>query len=129
MMTFSEVRKLIRRDPSSASLKACGDALDEGTVADLEGGPADTAVSEAVGTYSIRRNTAKASDIEIIGIDELLQTLHRLPPEDRILIFSFSGQEFIFSVFVHAEDQSIVGCIRVRRRRDAPPSLKEQRLA
>jgi hypothetical protein len=76
--------------------------------------------SEARALFAMRRRSARAAGIETDGMDDLLRQLDELSV-DRVLIFSFSGREFVFSVFVDELNERIVGCIRISRREGMPP--------
>lgn len=128
MMNFGDVRRLVAAGTSDV-LRVCSRALDEGIVSDAGDGPGRLTAGEALATFAIRRITSATAGIETMGFDEVLRELNDLPPEGQVLIFSFTGINYIFSVFIDATRESAIGCIRIRKRDDMPPSLKDQGLA
>jgi hypothetical protein len=127
MMNFAQIESLVR-ERSSAVHAACAAALDEGSVGRVGERPGHLAAREALATFSARKRTAAKAGIVIDGIDELLGALGTLDPADQVLVFHFSGNELVFSVFVHAQRESIVGGIQVHERKGMPPSLGDRGL-
>ena len=111
-LSFANVRALVAAARNeSAALRECADALHASAYEEV--GPGRTTVREALATFQIRRHTAREAGIAVEGIDELLATLCGMSPESELGLFSFSGTDRVFTVFI--ADDRLAGCIRVTR--------------
>src|SRR5688500_640609 len=114
MMTFRELRDLVGQEQSKGlSFQECHDALNEQEYEEL--GPGSLAAGEAIQIFRLRRDTARRAQKDVAGLDEAINALERLSPDDKILLFHFSGREMVFSVFVSEKSGELLGCVRVRR--------------
>lgn len=123
MIGFERVQKLVK-EMTTVSGRACAAALADGSVSEVGSQPGSMRASEARALFSIRMDSARGAGIEINGIEDLLDQLAKMSV-GRVLIYSFSGRTYVFSVFVDELSESIVGCIQIVRRENMPPSLKD----
>lgn len=114
MMTFQDLRKLIASErTNSLRFQECHNALNEEAYEEL--GPGALTAEEAAQIFRLRRETARRSRKDVVGLDETIDVLERLPRDDRILLFHLSCREQVFSIFVSDRSGGLLGCVRVRR--------------
>ena len=116
MTTFDDVRAAVRAARArSPAFSECAEALDDAPALE-ELGPGRTTASEALATFSTRRETARRGGIDSSGVEETVDALRSMPRDEELLLFHFSAPDRLFTIFVSASDGRPVGCIRVMRR-------------
>jgi hypothetical protein len=115
MMTFNEV-VLTLRDSNSETVSALRRALEAGDVSPVRPGPGREAAGTLRGTFKVREKTSEAAGITRFGFDGALRGLERLDQEELVLVYHFSGNADVFTLFIREADRSLIGCIQVDRR-------------
>jgi hypothetical protein len=103
--------------PSFDCSRECAQALEAEHFDEV--GPGRMTAREAAADFAIRERTARAAGIDTCGISETLDALQRVPGNQEVLLFHFSGLRRIFTVFLHTNGV-VFGCIRVKRRPEPP---------
>lgn len=86
-----------------------------GDVQPLWPGPGTESASSLRATFAIREKTAAAAGVRSLGLGATIERLAALPAEDQIVLYHFSGDVRIFSVFVRKVDEQVVGVVMVDR--------------
>src|SRR5262245_47690651 len=96
-MTFEALQEHLARSDGPANREL--EDLKAGRVAALPG-PGNEAARTLRSTFTIRAKTSAAAGIGTLGLEATLEQLIALPPEERVVLFPFSGATRIFTVFV-----------------------------
>ena len=86
--------------------------LSAGRVSAISEKPGREAARSLYATFSLRAGRASAAGHPVLGIETTLSRLGALAPDANVLLFGFSGQKWLFSVFVHETDAAVLGVIR-----------------
>jgi hypothetical protein len=89
-------------------------ALMEGTIE--PDGCGELSAKAAAETLRIRQQTTRRANTHTSGFANVIMALEQRPVDERIMLFHFSAEDRIFTVFVTSSDE-ILGCVRVARER------------
>jgi hypothetical protein len=113
MMTFSEVRAAVAQQCSDDDcLRECCEGLASADVHAMLPGPGHMTAGDAFQTFRIRLGTSRSAAIETCGLDKVVAALGALQADEIILLFHFSSQSWLFTIFVQSSRRSIVGYVR-----------------
>ncbi len=116
MMTFEELRNLLSEPtPGFHAIKECVEGLTSGDLEEMAPGPGHLTARTALEKYRVRAATTAEGGADTKGFPETLEELAKLPAEETVLLFHFSSQPKLFTVFVSESTRRIVGCLRVTR--------------
>jgi hypothetical protein len=113
-VTFDELLKQLAASEGTASNELTA-SVDAGEVTPVLPGPGSEIARSLHATFAIRARTSAAAGIRTVGLQTVLSQLETLNPEERVLLFHFSGDRRVFSVFVRECDLSIIGILAVDR--------------
>jgi hypothetical protein len=102
-------------DPAGAQLAADFRA---GLVQAVLPGPGHEQARSLGATFAVRAKTSAAAGIRTLGLETTVSRLNALAPETSVLLFHFSGNRRVFSVFVDEVDEQIIGVVMVDRARE-----------
>lgn len=114
-MTFDDLLKQLADSEDAFHIELTR-AVNTGEVAPILPGPGSETAKSLHATFAIRAETSAAAGIRIIGLQIILPRLETLSPEERVLLFHFSGAKRVFSVFVRELDRCTIGILEVERR-------------
>lgn len=60
------------------------------------------------------------AELEVVGLDEVLQALNTSPEDASVTVLHFRTQGELFSLFIRDEDERILGALRLVLRPHAP---------
>jgi len=80
------------------------------------GPPGKMTASEAFRIFSLRVRHAENAGIAVSLMERGLKRLEELDENEPLLLFHFAGDSRIFTIFVSAEDERLVGCIAISSR-------------
>lgn len=116
MKTFQDVVEMVGKSRSATGSELYL-AFAAGEIAPVGPRPGSERAKSLYATFALREKTSAAAGLSKSGFESTLRALRRLAPDERVLLYHFSGSEKVFTVFIREAGARVIGCIRVDRDR------------
>lgn len=121
MISLERAKALLaEQGGGAATSRALNDALLTGAATCASPTPGGGSAYGLARDFEIRRRSAMRAELEVAGLDEVLQALHTSPGDASVTVLHFQTQGELFSLFIRDEDERILGAIRLVRRPHEP---------